>query len=228
MRVLAIETATEACSAALWEDAVVCTRYKVAPRQHAELILPMIEALLAEAGWSRSSLQAVAFGRGPGSFTGVRLAASVTQGIAFGLDLAVARVSTLQAMARRAWREHAAEQVLAAIDARMREVYWGAYLVDPQGGVTPQSEERVIAPADVPLPQSGTWMGVGTGWASYRELLCERAETLLSGIDGTLLPSAEDIAELGGEQLRRGEGVAPEQAIPVYLRDNVAVKPGKR
>jgi tRNA threonylcarbamoyladenosine biosynthesis protein TsaB len=224
--VLAIETATEACSAALWEDAVISVRYRVAPRQHAELILPMVEEVLAEAGWSRTSLGAVAFGRGPGSFTGVRLAASVTQGIAFGLDVPVARVSTLQAMARRAWREQAAERVLVAIDARMREVYWGAFGVDAAGSVVAQCEECVLAPAEVPLPESGTWTGVGTGWGSYLEQLAGHVGALLGDVDDALLPSAEDIAVLGGEQLRRGEGVAPEEAIPVYLRDNVAVKPG--
>jgi len=226
LRLLALETATEACSAALWEDAVICARYRVAPRQHAELILPMIEELLIEAGWSRTSLTAVAFGRGPGSFTGVRLAASVTQGIAFGLDVPVARVSTLEAMARRAWREHAARQLLVAIDARMREVYWGTFRVDEAGHIIAQCEECVSAPGEVPLPESGTWMGVGTGWASYTELLTGHAGALLNGTDDALLPSAEDIAVLGGEQLRRGEGVAPEEAVPVYLRDNVAVKPG--
>jgi len=226
--VLAIETATEACSAALWEGDVVCVRYQVAPRQHAELILPMVEELLAEAQWRRSALDAVAFGRGPGSFTGVRLAASVTQGIAFGLDVPVAPVSTLQAMARRAWREHAATRVLTAIDARMQEVYWGLFRVDETGGVAAQGEEQVAAPAEVALPESGTWMGVGTGWGSYNELLSGHAGALLGSVDDTLLPTAEDIAALGGEQLRRGEGVSPEQAIPVYLRNNVAVKPGQR
>lgn len=225
MRLLAIETATEACSAALWEDAIVGVRYRVAPRQHAELILPMIEELLAEAQWTRTSLQAIAFGRGPGSFTGVRLAASVTQGIAFGLDLPVARVSTLAAMARRAWRERAAGKVLTAIDARMREVYWGAFAVDSEGGVSSEGEERVQAPADVPIPASGCWLGAGTGWGTYSDILTQRAKGLLAGVDDSLLPSAEDVAALGAELLQRGEGVAAESALPVYLRDNVAAKP---
>lgn len=228
MRLLAIETATEACSAVLWDGALVAARYEVAPRRHAELILPMIEALLAEAGWSRASMEAIAFGRGPGSFTGVRLAASVTQGIAFGLSVPVARVSTLQAMARRAWREHGATQVLTAIDARMQEVYWGAFCIGKHGDVAIEGGEHVLPPSEVPVPGSGTWMGVGTGWGSYAELLTARAGDRMSGIDDALLPHAEDIAALGALLLQRGEGVSAEQAIPVYLRDNVAKKPGGR
>ncbi len=228
MRLLAIETATEACSAVLWDGALVAARYEVAPRRHAELILPLIEELLAEAGWSRASIEAVVFGRGPGSFTGVRLAASVTQGIAFGLSVPVARVSTLQAMARRAWREHGATQVLTAIDARMQEVYWGAFCVDAAGDVSARGDERVLPPDEVPVPESGTWMGVGTGWRSYAESLTARTGDLVNGTDDALLPHAEDIAALGDMQLQRGEGVTAEQAIPVYLRDNVAKKPGGR
>ncbi len=227
MRILAIETATEACSAALWERTLVCSRYRVAPRQHAELILPMIEELLAESVWTRDSVDALAFGRGPGSFTGVRLAASVTQGIAFGLELPVARVSTLQAMARRTWREHSATHVLTAIDARMQEVYWGAFIVS-DGEVAAHGDECVLPPADVPVPDSGIWMGVGTGWGSYGEQLEARAGQRLSGTDETLLPHAEDIAALGERTLKQGGGVPAEQAIPVYLRDKVARKPGEK
>ncbi|HKK05193.1 MAG TPA: tRNA (adenosine(37)-N6)-threonylcarbamoyltransferase complex dimerization subunit type 1 TsaB [Gammaproteobacteria bacterium] len=228
MRVLALDTATEACSAALLIGTEVRARYELAPRQHANLILMMIDQLLAEAGIALGDLDGLAFGRGPGGFTGVRIATGVVQGLAFGASLPVAPVSTLQALAQGAWRELGHERVLAAIDARMDEVYWGAYeLEDGQGERTMvlRGEERVVSPDAVSVPSAGaSWFGAGSGWYAHGAALVQAVGERLAGREDTRYPQAHDIAVLGAAALRRGEGVAAEQALPVYLRDEVAWK----
>ncbi len=226
MKLLALETATEACSAALWDGAAAAERYQIAPRRHAELILPMVEELLVQAGWRRADLEALAFGRGPGSFTGVRLAASVAQGIAFGLDLPVAPVSTLAAIAHRAWRERGAERVIAAIDARMQEVYWGAFEIDRHGRPAPVLEECVVAPDAAPLPPGEGWFVAGTGWGAHEAVLGARLGAQRAGAETEIFPHARDVAELGAALIAAGAGVSARQALPVYLRDEVARKPG--
>ncbi len=219
MKILALDTATEACSAAVWVDGEVIERYQWAPRRHAELILPMIETVLAEAGLSPTQLDALAFGRGPGAFTGVRIAAGVAQGIAFAAELPVVRISTLAAMAQGMIREQSATQVAVAIDARRREVYWASYQASEQGGVILLGEEQVCAPTLVPLLESGTWIGAGSGWTAYGEMLSQRL-----GIENyweERYPQAGDIALLGALAYQRGDAVTVEQALPVYLRDKV-------
>ena len=154
-RILAIETATEACSAALYVDGEVSERFQLAPREHALLILPMIDALLVDAGMSLGALDAVAYGRGPGSFTGVRIAASVAQGVAFAADLPVVAVSTLASLALGAMSATGQHSVMSALDARMNEVYWGLYEREPAGLPRLQGEECVCAPGHVRAPESG-------------------------------------------------------------------------
>lgn len=224
-RMLAIDTATEACSAALWLDGEIRERYVVAPREHARLLLPMVEELLAEAGLVLKELDALAFGRGPGSFTGVRIAAGMAQGLAFSADLPVVPVSSLAALA-----QHAADlghpSVLSAIDARMGEVYWARYVLGAEGLVELDGEERVCAPGDVPLPAGVDWYGVGSGWATYAETLSVRLGDRLVGCDGTRYPHAGDVARLASAAHANGAALRAEQAIPVYLRDRVADKPG--
>ena len=144
MKLLAIDTATEACSAALYIDGNILEKYEVAPRQHAELILPMIDALLAEAELELASLDGLAFGRGPGAFTGVRIATGIVQGLAFASDLPVVPVSTLAAMAQGAANQ--SNTILSAIDARMGEIYWAIFTVGDDGLVKPQSDEQVTKP----------------------------------------------------------------------------------
>ncbi|MGB5065729.1 MAG: tRNA (adenosine(37)-N6)-threonylcarbamoyltransferase complex dimerization subunit type 1 TsaB, partial [Candidatus Competibacter sp.] len=146
MKLLALDTATDACSAAVWVDGVVHERYELAPRRHAALILPMIEAVLAEAGLRPAQLDAVAFGRGPGAFTGVRIAVGIAQGIAFAADLPVVPVSTLAALALGVGRETGHARLAVALDARMSEVYWGTYVVTADDAEL-LGEERVCAPA---------------------------------------------------------------------------------
>jgi tRNA threonylcarbamoyladenosine biosynthesis protein TsaB len=225
MKILAIETATEACSAALLIDGAISLRYQVQPRMHSQLILPMMDELLIEAGISLSALDAIAFGRGPGAFTGVRIAVGVVQGAAFAADLPVVPVSTLAALAQRGYREFGFRQLLPAYDARMREVYWGGYVVDGQGLVRPVIDEEVSAPESVTLPEGLNWQGVGTGWDSYRSALEGRLGNGFSGCEPGLLCSAADVALLGASMFSEGGAVAAEQALPVYLRDKVAAKP---
>lgn len=224
MKLLAIDTATEACSAALYDDGAVVERYQLAPREHAVLILPMVDALLAEAGLALSGLDALAFGRGPGSFTGVRIAAAVIQGLAYGADLPVVPVSSLAALAAGTARERQESRVLAAFDARIGEVYWGAYQADAQGCMTLVGAEHVGPPQDVAGVPDGVWFGAGSGWGAYTDLLTRRLGARVTGYDAHCYPHAADVARLALAGLAAGHAVAAERALPVYLRDNVARK----
>ncbi len=206
MNILAIDTATEACSAALYINGQLRSSYQLAPREHSRLILKMIDGLLSEAELSVSKLDAIAFGRGPGSFMGLRIAAGVVQGIAFAHDIPVIAVSTLKAIAQRAFEQTKNKHILTAIDARMDEVYWAAYSLNEQLWQL-HGEESVISPDKVPLPellsQSGhSWVGAGTGWASYKDRLLLTANCQLPTIFlPDCLPSAEVIAnrKIGGK-----------------------------
>jgi tRNA threonylcarbamoyladenosine biosynthesis protein TsaB len=221
-RLLAIETSTSVCSAALYVDGDVEERYSLAPRQHAALILPMIESLLVEAGLTVTQLDGIAFGRGPGSFTGVRIAASVVQGIAFGANLPVIPVSTLATLALGGLRETGTTQALAALDARKDEVYWGCYRRTDGDIMEPVGDETVCLPGSVPLPGSYGWVGVGSGWDTYGELLMQRLGNSVIRVLPDLEPRAADVVWLGADAFRQGQIVKPEEAVPVYLRNNVA------
>lgn len=216
MIILALETATEACSAALFIDGEVRERFQVAPRGHSELILPMLDELLAEAGIGLDRVDAVAFGRGPGAFTGVRIGVGVAQGITFAADLPAVPVSTLAAVAQGV----EAARVLVAMDARMNEVYWGAYERNPEGLVTLVGDERISPPEAVALPVPGDWFGAGSGWGAYPEVLL--ASCPVTAFDASVLPHAGAVARLGAAAFAAGLAVSPEQALPVYLRDEVA------
>jgi tRNA threonylcarbamoyladenosine biosynthesis protein TsaB len=224
MKLLAIDTSTEACSAALYIDGEVATRYQLAPREHARLILPMIDGLLSEAGVSLVGLDALAFGRGPGSFTGVRIATGVIQGLAYGAGLPVVPVSSLAALAEGVRRERQQTQVLAAVDARIGEVYWGAYQVDERDQMVVVGAEQVCPPQAVPGPATGLWFGAGSGWAAYTDTLKTQVGARLGGFDGHCYPQAADVARLAITALVAGEAVDANQALPVYLRNKVARK----
>lgn len=227
MIVLAIETATEACSAALYCDGDILERYQLAPREHNRLILPMLDSLLAEAGLDLGRVDALAFGRGPGSFTGVRIAAGVVQGIAFALDLPAAPVSTLAALADEAIRETGCEYAFPCIDARMAEVYFAIYRRDGEGYPELLGEERVLPPAQVDfslIPGKGA--GTGSGWATYEACLNGLVGERLSSILPGRFPRAASVARLGARIHALGLSVSAEEALPVYLRNNVAKKPG--
>jgi tRNA threonylcarbamoyladenosine biosynthesis protein TsaB len=222
VKLLAIETATEACSAALYIDGDIQERFEVEPRRHSELILGMMEQLMAEAGLTLSALDALAFGRGPGSFTGVRIATGVVQGAAFGADLPVVPVSTLAALAQGGFREYGAERLLPAFDARMNELYWGCYQVDRNGLVSPVQEDRLVLPSDLEPPDGTGWLGLGSGWGSYGDILEGRFGESLRSYETELLCSARDVALLGVAGFGEGKAVPAEQALPLYLRDKVA------
>lgn len=222
MKILALETSSERCSAALLLGNDVVERAQVAQRAHAELILPMVESLLAQAGESLQGLDAIAFGRGPGGFTGVRVATAVAQGLAFGADKPVLPVSDLAALAAGAQRLHHADKVLACLDARMQEVYWGAFEMQSRGHAHALGEERLGPAQEVQPPGSGPWFGAGSGFGIYGPVLSDRLARSLQGQDAKLVPTALDIAALAAGMYAQGQGVAADQALPVYLRDRVA------
>jgi tRNA threonylcarbamoyladenosine biosynthesis protein TsaB len=225
MRLLAIDTSGEACSAALLTDSRVRQRLSRQPRRHGELILAMIEGLLAEAGLGLGHLDALAFGRGPGSFTGVRIATAVVQGLAFGADLPVVPVSTLAALAQGRFRSGGIGRTLVALDARMAEAYWGCYVVDEGGLARLQGEEEVNAPEVVRLPPDGGWHGVGNGWTAHGAVLRRRLGPRLESVSADPVCESWDIAVLAAADFTAGRWVAAESALPVYLRDRVTAAP---
>jgi tRNA threonylcarbamoyladenosine biosynthesis protein TsaB len=230
VRILAIDTATENCSAALLIDGQLEERSQRVERGHAALILPMVDELLRAAGIGLAGLTAIGFGRGPGAFTGVRLAASVAQGLAYGAQLPVVPVSDLRAVAQLALDQPgAAPRVLVCADARLHEVYWGCFERGPDGLALEAAPERVSKPAAVSLPlpwQSADGMpgGAGTGFAAYPELTA-RLRGELSRLEPGLLPHAREIARLTLGEVLNGKELPAEQALPVYLRDDVAQPP---
>jgi tRNA threonylcarbamoyladenosine biosynthesis protein TsaB len=224
MKILALDTATEACSVALSFDDRILERYIELERGHAGQLLPMVHELLGEAGLALGALDAIAFGRGPGGFTGVRLAASVTQGLAFGAGLGVVPVSDLAAVAQRAADMHAGlGRILVVNDARMREVYWSHFAVD--GAVIAVGEERVGPAPDVTLPdasvtRAGKWIAAGRGLKAYPEL-AERCRRAGAELLTDLLPRAREVLLLAQPRVQAGEILPAEAALPVYVRDRV-------
>ncbi|WP_093138749.1 tRNA (adenosine(37)-N6)-threonylcarbamoyltransferase complex dimerization subunit type 1 TsaB [Pseudoxanthomonas sp. GM95] len=221
MRLLAFETSTEACSVALHVDGQVIERFEVAPRRHAELSLPWAQALLDQAGVVKSQLDAIAVGRGPGAFTGVRLAIALGQGMALALDRPLIAISTLQALALRAPQD--AGRIVAAIDARMGEVYAACY--QRAGDVLEALDREVVAaPGAVQLADAqGAWHAVGTGFAAAEGELVNRFGAQLASVDAGALPRAADVAALAVAAYARGDRTSPELVEPAYLRNNVAL-----
>lgn len=227
MKILAIESSTEACSAALSVDGEVSEKFEIAPSRHSSLLLPMIDSLLTEAQLTLGQLDALGFSAGPGSFTGLRIAAGVIQGIATGADLPVVAVSTLEALALRAQRINKQDNIMAALDARKNEVYWAMFRYKNEGNegyMHRESSDCVCSPGQVPLPDAGDWFGIGPGWTHYADDLLARTANKLTGWEKNVLPQARYVAELACLGMRQNRQVAAEQAIPVYIRDNVAVK----
>ncbi|MCB1723571.1 MAG: tRNA (adenosine(37)-N6)-threonylcarbamoyltransferase complex dimerization subunit type 1 TsaB [Gammaproteobacteria bacterium] len=219
MKLLAIDATEDACSAALWLDGEVTERFKIAPRRHSELILPMMDGLLRDAGLTLGGLDALAFACGPGAFTGLRIATSVTQGAAFGARLPVVPVSSLQALAQGVWMRYGEGAVLAAFDARMNEVYWGVYRVDDAGVMRAQTGDAVAAASDVVVPGGNDWCGAGSGWPAYRDDLAHSGVTRL--YDDAVV-HAGAVAGVAARLYDEGAVVPAEQALPVYLRNQVA------
>ena len=221
MRILALDTSTEYLSLALQLDGETLSRDLRAGQQHSELILPMTQELLAEADIALTELDCVAFGQGPGSFTGLRIGCGVAQGLAFGADLPVAPISTLLALAQGSGHD----AVVCCLDARMGEVYDAVYRREGQQWQT-VCDAGLYSPQDVPDVEGGHWSGVGSGFNAYHEQLSGRYAGRLQQIDGTLFPHARDIAALAAAN--DGAWVAAEQAAPLYIRDKVALKTSER
>ncbi|HEV7715974.1 MAG TPA: tRNA (adenosine(37)-N6)-threonylcarbamoyltransferase complex dimerization subunit type 1 TsaB [Steroidobacteraceae bacterium] len=228
MKILALDTATENCSAALLIDGRLLAREVEFDRGHAEHILPMIDLLLIEAGLRLAEVDAIAFGRGPGGFTGVRLAASIAQGLAFGAGLPVVPVSDLAALAQRAFDlAFSPERVLVCSDARMQEVYWACFQLAENGLGKVLGAEHVGPPQSVTLPDA--WAdaparsvaGIGRGFRAYPTLANLVAPRVAVARDD-LLPRAAEVARLAALDVAAGRLLRPEEAIPVYLRDDVA------
>ncbi len=221
MRILAIDTSGETCSAALLTEMGLRQRLALEPRRHADLILGMVAALMGEADLQLRELDALAFGRGPGSFTGVRIATAVVQGLAFGADLPVVPVSTLAGLAQGQYRRQGARRCLVALDARMGELYWGRYVLGGQGLMRLVGEEAVITPAFADLPEEAGWQGAGSGWETYGDLLRQRLGPRIGLTDPAAICESQDLVLIAAADFAAGLALPPEQALPVYLRDKV-------
>ena len=222
MNILAIETATQNCSAALMCGDVIYELSEIAGHSHAEMILPMIDSLLSKHEISIAHIDVLAFGRGPGSFSGIRIATAIAQGLAFGAQRPVVPVSSLVALAAAAYRMYKAANIMACLDARMGQVYWCAYTASAEDKITPVSSETLSAPQDVSPPAGMSWFKAGPGFRSYGGMFTQCMEQTGGGQDATLMPCARDIAVLAHRFLEKGTAFAAEDVAPVYIRNQVA------
>jgi len=216
MKFAAFETSGEWCSVALWLDGEILSMEERAGHGHSERVLPMLDRIAAQARIPLAALEAVAFGAGPGSFTGLRIACGVAQGFAFARGIPAIGVSTLEAIAE----DSAEERVLACVDARMGEVYCSAH-ERRQGGWHEVMPALCIAPSDLPIPAGDGWVGCGNGFAAYGSMGCAR-------VVPDIHPTAVAIARLAAPRLARGEGVDAALAVPMYVRDKVALTESER
>jgi tRNA threonylcarbamoyladenosine biosynthesis protein TsaB len=222
MRWLAIDTATEACSAAIEIDGRVLERFEVAGRSHTERLLPQVQSLLAEAGVTFAQLDGFVCGVGPGSFAGVRIGVSFVKGVALALDRPVVPVTSLAMLAQPAL-ESGATAVMAAIDARMNEVYAGAFVAGDGGCARATGDPVVAAPERVRLPGEGPWTCVGSGWARHEDALLAGLQGAIQRIDGNALPRASIALRLARAAFADGGAIGADALVPVYLRDQVAL-----
>lgn len=223
MKLLVLDTSTEYCSAALWLDGRIQARRVLAGQQHSSLLLPMVDELLHESGFSLSQLDGIGYGAGPGSFTGLRIACAVTQGLALGAGLSVVGVSTLESIAEQT----GAGSVLTVLDARMAEVYWAAYRREGADWRV-VCEPRLALPESVSVPEGGEWVGAGNGFAALGEVLRPRLTAQLARIDDAIMPDAAAMAPLAVRAFERGDGMDAALAAPIYLRDKVALTVNER
>jgi tRNA threonylcarbamoyladenosine biosynthesis protein TsaB len=227
MNILALDTCTESCSAALLYQGELIERVEITSRGHSDLILGMMDELIAEAGTSISSVDAVAFGRGPGSFTGVRVGVGVAQGIAFARDIPVIPVSSLAATAQGVVGQFDGRYIAVAMDARMGEIY-GAHFEVIDGLVTALDDEQVCPPEQFKPVRVQKWLGIGTGWAEYHAILQTNFSEQLKEVSTAHYPLASSIIQLAKKEAQAGHLLPAEQALPVYLRNNVAKKKGEQ
>jgi tRNA threonylcarbamoyladenosine biosynthesis protein TsaB len=223
LKILALDTSGEYCSVALWHDGVIHAHETLAGQRHSKLVLGMVDELLSSRGLRVSKLDGIAFGRGPGSFTGLRIACGTAQGLAFAAELPVVGIDTLLAMAHSTH----AERVVCCLDARMREIYHAAYERSGTGWKT-VCAPGVWAPAEAPLVPAGSWLGCGSGFEVYREVLMGRYDGSISSLAPGIYPHARDIAALAAPIFEAGEGMDAALVAPVYVRDKVALRTDER
>lgn len=227
MKILALDTSTELCSVALSIDGGMLSHAVMAGNRHSEMLLPMVDDLLADAGWSLNELDGLAYGRGPGSFTGLRIGCGVVQGLAFGANLPVVGVVTLAAMAEEVHEDMAQggepTHVMACIDARMHEIYVAAYRCTP-AGIEEIMAPAVMRPDALVLPEGDNWIGCGNGFATYPDLL--RGQ--LVHVRPDIHPHARSVARLALARFQAGEAGPADSAEPLYIRDKVALKTSER
>lgn len=215
MKMLAFDTSAGACSVALLNNDSVKTSHIIVPMQQAKLILPHIQTLLEQSGLTLKDLDAIAYGQGPGSFTGIRIAASVAQGLGYAAGLPIIPVSSLAVLAQTAFLEQQWDKCLVAVDARTEQVYWARYELNQSGHMELNGEEVLSSPEAVHLPHDTMWHGIGDGWGKYGEKWQSR---LIKEPNTTLLPHALALLALAKVKFNRSEWVAPVDAIPAYLR----------
>jgi tRNA threonylcarbamoyladenosine biosynthesis protein TsaB len=223
LKILALETSTEYCSVALWHDGLLNDRFELAGQKHSEMLLPMIEGLLRDANMRLADMDGIAFGAGPGSFTGVRIACGVAQGLALGANLQVVGVCTLQALAQASGRD----RVIAALDARMAEVYHATY--EKHNGEWQAASGPILClPQNAPMVAGDGWFGAGSGFIVHGEPLRARYAANLASVDDQAVPLASAIARLAAPLFAAEKGVDAAEALPLYLRDRVALKTSER
>ena len=227
MNILALDTCTECCSAALLYEGRVFERVEMTQRGHSDLILGMMDDLFKQAKTTISAVDAIAFGRGPGSFTGVRVGVGVAQGIAFAREIPVIPISSLTVVAQGAADQFDIDNIAVAMDARMGEIYCASYQRE-NGIVKLVANERVCPPEQFGPENAMQWTGIGTGWGVYEAILRQNFAKGLSQVSVEHYPLASSIIKLAQVEAEAGRLLPAEQAVPVYLRDNVAKKKGEQ
>lgn len=224
--ILALDTATDACSVALCTPTQTINKFVVEPQAHSKLLLGMVDDVCRQAGVVFNDIDAFAFGRGPGSFTGVRIAASVVQGLAFGSNRPVIAVSSLQALAQQAANTHDVLNILPMLDARMHEIYWGIYQVNDKRIVEPTMPDALQKPEELQVDKDIPYLAIGTGATTYAKILIEQNPHLQ--FDETIqFPRAEEILQIALDKFNNGEIIPPNEAVPTYVRNDVAKKSKK-
>jgi tRNA threonylcarbamoyladenosine biosynthesis protein TsaB len=224
MKLLALDTSHSACSLALMIDNEIYLSHHDAPMQQAKLVLPSLDALLQAHDITLKDLDALAFGCGPGSFTGVRIAASVMQGLAYATDLPLISISSLAATAQAAFDDLGWPNIMVGTDARIQEVYWGLYQANKNGLAELAGAEKVCPPQLINIPPGRDWYAVGNAWQEYAEAMLTKIAFTPPGIDTTRMPMANAVAKLAEAKFQKKEWVSLSDALPVYLRNNVASK----
>ena len=223
MNIIALDTSTEYCSLAVWLNGNIVSREILAGQRHSELLLPMLRTMLTEIGITLNQIDGIAFGAGPGSFTGLRIACGVAQGLAFAQAVPIVGISTLEALAQQV----DTAKVLVALDARMGELYFAAYEKTTTGWSSVHAP-LLCRPETAPVVEGEGWTGCGNGFDLYHSILSEHYSNSLQQIIPGCYPHAREIVQLAAIQFARGEGKAAEEALPVYIRNKVALKENER